>query len=130
MSVMADVRPMPWTRLLTAQRLPLQRRKELLKWLASLTPRALPDEAIPLLLSAWSHDSLIGPELDRAWGEVQRRVALADSVRLGLPGCEWACADCGHRLHQGCPCGCCPSAVDLSKQDADDAIHYLAAGAL
>jgi hypothetical protein len=123
----AEVRTMPWTRLLTTERLPLARRKELLTWLAQEALR-FPPEAVTLMASAWAHDSVSGPQLDERWNEFKARLAIADAADQGLLDWDWACGSCGHPLARECFCNCCPSASDQAHADADVALEHLAAG--
>ena len=127
MSATATVSTMPWTRFLTAERLPLKRRKELLAWLGE-SVLGLPPELVTLAVTAWAHDSITGPALDEAWGRYLERQALADAVDNGIADWDWRCNSCAHLLGKACPCSCCPSASEQAHADAEAALDVLAGG--
>jgi hypothetical protein len=126
----AELLALPGIRLLPIQRLSLERRKDLLAWLAE-NLLDLPPEAVTVMRDSWSHDSLSGPALDEAWGRYLERQTLADALEVGIPAdWDWRCSSCGHRLGQECHCLCCPSASTQAHQDAAEALEHLAAGAV
>jgi len=126
-SAMTAVIPMPGVRLVTARRMPLERREQLLAWLAEHA-LDLPAEVVTLGYHAWSHDDLHGPALDAAWLAYVRCRALADAADAGVLDCDTACGDCGHRLASECGCSCCPAPGEIEHQDAADALNLLARG--
>lgn len=127
MSAMADLLMMPGVQEIITRRLPLERRKELLTWLAQEALN-LPPEAVATLRTDWSHPSLTGPALEEAWGRFLERQVLADAVDAGIADWDWRCNSCAHLLGKACLCTCCPSASGQAHQDAEDALEILAGG--
>ena len=121
MTAVAEVRALPGIRLLPVQRLPLERRKDLLRHLA-LDYLDLEPENVQLLLSAWAHDSLTGPELKACWLEYRVRVSKAEGIAEGVIDWRDICDEllCGERT---------AAAIEIARADAEAALHHLAAGA-
>jgi hypothetical protein len=116
----AEILPLPGIRLVTAARLPVERREFLLRWLAERS-LDLPPEVVALSVDAWSHDSICGPALELAWRDFEDKTALADAADRGC--FDWRQLDpelsCGGRTEV---------AREVAHQDAEDALHLLARG--
>jgi hypothetical protein len=116
----AVVTPMPGVRLLTVQRLPLERRKALLRDLAR-GHWDMEEENVSLQLAAWAHDSLTGPALRSAWLEYRARLDIADGITEGR--LHWSVVDDSL---------CCPdrteAAIERACEDAEEALSLLAGG--
>jgi len=116
----ADLLVMPGVRMLTARRLPLERRRELLRELARAHLDMEP-ENVELQLAAWAHESLTGPALKAAWLEYRYRLELAADAAEGR--LHWSLIDpemrCGERQQ---------AAVEIAADDAEEALNVLAGG--
>jgi hypothetical protein len=127
----ATVHPLPGVRHLGHQRLSFERRVVLLGKLARQREWLEP-EMVADLVAVYAHDSLTPSQRDQAWEAVLRDVALADSIEVGVPvDWDWRCSGpggCGHRFAEGCPCGCCPSALEHARDVAAESLAVLAGG--
>jgi hypothetical protein len=123
----APVRTMPGVRLVAVKRLSFEQRMRRLENLAR-TCLDRDAEETAVLLAAWAHDSLSGPQLERAWEEVVDLLRVADKADRDRLDWDWACNSCGHRTGQECGCTCCPSAADEAEADAAEALAVLAGG--
>ncbi len=74
---------MPGVRELVVPRLPAERRRELLEWLAR-SALDLPPEAVAELRESWSDCRLYGPDLDEAWHRYLECLAVAEGKLDGL----------------------------------------------
>jgi hypothetical protein len=120
MTAIAEVLPMPGVRQIVIRRLPLERRKELLRQLA-LDYRDLEPEVVELQLTALAHDSHTGPEMKAAWLDYRHRVYLSEGISEGVIDWRDICEDltCGERT---------AAAREIAHGDAEEALHHLAAG--
>ena len=117
----AVVTPMPGVRLLTVQRLPLERREALLAWLAE-NALDLPAEVVTLSRDAFSHDSLYGPALDAAWQEYRYRLMVRHDAEDGRA--DWHC----HLFEDPPGPDSGEAAVQRAQDDAAEALTFLARG--
>ncbi len=101
-------------RAVEVDRLPVERRKDLLRWLARHTLE-VPPEAAEALLSAWCRDRA---DLEDRWLDFCERLALADAADQGVLDWRQVSDDltCTERTE---------TAREIARQDADAALAVL-----